>query len=95
MHRLLPVVVLLIFLAGAGCEKVDQAFEAVDKAKAIKTDVEKKFNDTKKDLTGKAEEITQKISKDLPVVPLKEGKEKKSSDHEGKQEKEDKKRHDD
>jgi hypothetical protein len=35
-----------------GCEKVDQAFETIDKVKSFKTDLEKKGNEAKEKAQG-------------------------------------------
>lgn len=50
MRRLISVLFVLACFAAPACEKVDQAFEAVDKAKTIKDDVEKKVQGFKKDV---------------------------------------------
>ncbi len=49
--------------------------------------VEKKFNETKKDLKGTAGQITEKLRKDVGV-PLLKDRQGKSSEDEGKEEKE-------
>jgi hypothetical protein len=53
----------MLFLNTAACERVDKAFEAVDKAKNLKMEFEKKAAEVKKDITGKAEEFGEKVKK--------------------------------
>jgi hypothetical protein len=69
LHRLLPIVLTVAFFGVVGCEKVDQAFEAVEKAKALKTDIEQTADRMKKELTGKAEEIRGKALNELGPLP--------------------------
>jgi Skp family chaperone for outer membrane proteins len=51
-YSMLIVIVLLLFDTAA-CEKVDKAFEAVDKAKNLKAEFEKKADEVKKNMSGK------------------------------------------
>lgn len=50
----------LFFFSVVGCKRIDQAFEAVEKAKALKSDIEKTVSQSKKDLTDMTEEIKKK-----------------------------------
>ena len=59
-----------------GCEKVDQAFETVDKVKAFKTDLEKKGNEVKK----KAQGLIPESSRGLLGTEERESKDKKNED---------------
>ncbi|OPY68925.1 MAG: hypothetical protein A4E57_01524 [Syntrophorhabdaceae bacterium PtaU1.Bin034] len=79
MKRFLPVLSLIVFMIAFGCEKVDQAFETVEKAKDLKNDIEKTADQVKKDLTSKAEEIKEKAQKEVAKVPFLERKEKNGS----------------
>ncbi|MHB8108650.1 MAG: hypothetical protein ACYDHW_01305 [Syntrophorhabdaceae bacterium] len=88
MYRILVLVFLFTFISLVGCEKADQALEAVEKAKNLKSDIEKKYNDTKKDLTGKADEFKEKARKE--GILIMDGKEKKKSGQEGDKQKEEK-----
>ncbi len=83
MQRLVSVIFLVICLSILGCERVDQAFEAVEKAKTLKGDIEKTANQVKKDLTGKAEEIKEKALKEVGAAPyLSQKAEKQRRDYE-------------
>lgn len=83
MHRLLPLIFLVVFFSVIGCEKIDQAFEAVEKVKALKGDLGKTADQVKKDLTGQAEEIKKKALKELGPLPYLDNKqEKKPGDSE-------------
>jgi Skp family chaperone for outer membrane proteins len=79
LKHFLPVLSLIVFMGVFGCEKVDQAFETVEKAKALKNDIEKTADQVKKDLTSKAEEIKEKAQKEVAKVPFLERKEKEGS----------------
>lgn len=74
------IFILILFVSLLGCEKVDQAFETVEKVKALKTDIKKTTGQVKKDLTGKAEEIKKNTLKDVGGLPYLNQQEKESSD---------------
>ena len=57
------IVIVMLFCGTMACEKVDKAFEAVDKAKNLKVEFEKKADEVKKDITGKAEAFDEKVKK--------------------------------
>jgi hypothetical protein len=57
------MVIVMLFSGTVACEKVDKAFEAVDKAKNLKAEFEKKADEVKKDITGKAETFGENIKK--------------------------------
>ncbi len=67
MHRFLPCMFLILFLIA--CDKVDQAFETVDKVKTLKSDIEKTADQVKKDLTGRAEKIKNRALKEAGGLP--------------------------
>ena len=69
MHRFLPIIFVIVFVSVVGCERVDQAFETLEKAKALKSDIEKTADQVKKDLTDKAEEIKNKALKEVGAMP--------------------------
>lgn len=83
MYRIFIFISLFVFIGLVGCEKADQAFEAVEKAKNLKKDIEKQYNDTKKELTGKADEIKEKARKE--GLSIMDGKKKESSEQEKKE----------
>ncbi len=83
------IAVLFIFLGIVACEKIDQAFEAVDKAKSIKTDLEKSGSELMKNFTGKGEK-NGKEATDSTGSSLKKEKSNSSSKDE-KDEKDDEK----
>lgn len=68
MHRLLAVIFLAAMIGSTGCEKADQTLETLEKAKALKSDVEKTVGQVKKDLSGKAEEIKAKALKEAGTL---------------------------
>jgi hypothetical protein len=78
VHRF--IFILILFVGLLGCDRVDQAFETVEKVKALKTDIEKTAGQVKKDLMGKAEEIKKNTLKDVGELPYLNQQEKESSD---------------
>ncbi len=81
MYQAVCVLCLLAFLCFVGCEKVDQAVEAAVKVKAIKSDIEKKADEVRKDISAQADQISEKVREDLRKVPYGE-KVKQSDEHE-------------
>lgn len=81
----------LIFSA-TSCDQVDKAFEAVDKAKNLKTEFEKKTDEVKKDIAGKAEEFGEKVKRSADNLGGKSGKDDKGSEDTEKPRKEGKER---
>ena len=67
MKNVLIIAVLVMVLNVIGCEQVDKAFEAVDKAQKLKTEMEKKASEVKKDITDKAEELNQQVRKETGI----------------------------
>ena len=63
MKHIMIMVGILLFFGTIACEKVDKAFEAVDKAKNLKAELEKTANEVKKDISGKAEALTEQAKK--------------------------------
>jgi outer membrane murein-binding lipoprotein Lpp len=53
---------VLAFLLIAGCEKVDKANQAVEKAKNLKTEMDKTVDKVKKGLADKTEELARKAA---------------------------------
>jgi hypothetical protein len=53
MYRFLLFMFLILFVGAVACEKVDQAFETVEKVKALKSDIEKTADQVKRDLNRK------------------------------------------
>jgi hypothetical protein len=47
------IVIVSLLIGTTACEKVDKAFEAVDKAKNLKAEFEKKADEIKKDMSDK------------------------------------------
>lgn len=78
MHRF--IFILILFVGLLGCDRVDQAFETVEKVKALKTDIEKTAGEVKKDLMGKTEEIKKNTLKDVGGLPYLNQQEKEPSD---------------
>jgi hypothetical protein len=82
MKQALLILVIIFFASGlVGCEQAQQALDAVDKAKSLKGDIEKKANEVK--------------DKALGLVPRNTGKgkseeEKKGGDGENENDKEEK-----
>lgn len=74
--------VALLFFSATSCDRVDKAFEAVDKAKNLKAEFEKKADDVKKDITDKAEAFGEKVKKSADNLGSQSGKDDK--DPEGK-----------
>jgi len=77
MKKILVVIMLCIFISSlSGCEKADEALKALDKAKIVKEDIDKK-----------TKEIKDKVQS---IIPGLMGAEKKSDgpDKEGRKEKE-------
>ncbi len=85
MHRSITIVLFLLLFATVACEKVDQAIDAVDKAKAIKTDIEKKADEVKKDLMSKADKVSQGILKDMDKLQTREKENASGEEKEGKE----------
>ncbi len=50
------------------CDNIELATETINRAEEIKTHVEKRFSETKDELTGKAEEIKEKIREDIRMA---------------------------
>jgi hypothetical protein len=71
MRRLMILIAVAVFLCAAACEKADKAFDAVDKAKNLKADLEKKAEEAQKGLTGAAEAYRDKVreASDILVGP--------------------------
>jgi hypothetical protein len=83
MKRMLLVIMICVFLSGLpGCEKADEALKALDKAKTVKEDIDKK-----------TKEVKDKVQS---IIPGLMGDEKKSDgpDKEGKEGGGDKEKHD-
>ncbi len=85
--QIVYLVVLITALCATviACDKVDLATEAIGRAKAITTDVEERFIETKEELTGKAKEINKKIRKDIGMTARKYKGGKTPSDQERKE----------
>lgn len=79
MYRVLAVIAVIVLISPLGCDKVDQAFETVEKARALKNDIEKTADEVKKDLIGKAEKIKDKARNEVGKLPYLDQKEEKES----------------
>jgi len=77
MKQVLFIVVCFTVMATLiGCEKVDQAFETIDKVKSYKTDLEKKGNEVKE----KAQSLIPEPTRGLFGIEKKESKNAKDKD---------------
>jgi len=90
MNYKIIMVLALLFFSAVACEKVDKAFEAVDKAKNLKAEFEKKANEIKKDITGQAEAFEDKVKKSADRLGGPSSKDDKGSDYKAKSQKEEK-----
>jgi len=59
------IVIVSLLIGTTACEKVDKAFEAVDKAKNLKAEFEKKADEVKKDMSDKDSKKPQKTDKEI------------------------------
>lgn len=75
---MVPVLFLLICLAG--CERVEQAKDTLNKAKELKSDFQKKSDEVHKDAADKAEGYRDRIEKKLGLKPGAEGNNRGDSD---------------
>ena len=80
MKVLISLAVMFFLLGTVACEKVDQAFEAVDKAKKIKTDLEKSGSEMMKNFTGKGEETGKEGADSTGSSSKKDGTDSSSKD---------------
>jgi Skp family chaperone for outer membrane proteins len=87
MNYAIIVASALLFFSTVACEKVDKAFEAVDKAKNLKAKFEKKADEVKKDITGKAEAFGEKVKKSADNLGAPSSKDDKGSDYKDKSQK--------
>jgi hypothetical protein len=81
---------LLVFMTCAACEKADQAIDAINKAKTLKDDIQKKAQEVTDDIKGKANQIVGGFTKNTSKKPT-DGKDKES--RKGKGEYEDREDH--
>lgn len=93
MKYTMITIAALVFISAAACERVDKAFEAVDKAKSLKTEVGKTASEMKRDITGKTEALAEKSAEKLVGLSDRdkkrpEGKEKSQKEENGKNERE-------
>lgn len=88
MRYVLLIAVVLLLFGTVACEKVDKAFDAVDKAKKLKTELEKTADEVKKDIVGKAEEVEKKVKKGVGNFDSLSAKDGKDSEHSDKSPKE-------
>lgn len=66
MRCKLVVIAIVCLLATYGCEKVDRALDAADKAKNLAEDVEKKARSIGSDVEQKVKETKEKALSSLP-----------------------------
>jgi len=85
MCRAFIIAGMLAFFSLTACEKVDQAFEAVDKVKTIKSDIEKKADEVKKGVLSKADEVVRSVGNEGGAASS-SGEEKRSNKGEKEQE---------
>jgi Skp family chaperone for outer membrane proteins len=77
MKQVLFIVMCFTVMATLiGCEKVDQAFETIDKVKSYKTDLEKKGNEVKE----KAQSLIPEPARGLLGNEKKESKDSKDKE---------------
>ncbi len=67
----LVILITALCATEIACDRVDLATEAIDKAKAITTDVGEKFVETKEELADKAKEIDKRIRRDIGMAARK------------------------
>ena len=82
MYRTVLALFLFLCFGTLACERVDQAIDAVDKVKAIKSDLEKKAAKVTKDVTSRADQISEGVRKHIGKLPYGE-KDKKSGEGKG------------
>lgn len=72
-------VAVFLFFSATSCDRVDKAFEAVDKAKNLKTEFDKKADEVKKEMSEKAEAFGEKVKKSADTLGNQYGKDDRDS----------------
>ena len=90
MKHLLLIAVVFSFFGTIACERVDQAFDAVEKTKNLKKEFEKTANEAKKEIADKAEAFGIKVKKNTDSSEGPSGKDEKGSEQGKKSVKEEK-----
>jgi Skp family chaperone for outer membrane proteins len=82
--------VAFLLFSATSCDRVDKAFEAVDKAKNLKTEFDKKADEVKKEMSEKAEAFGEKVKKSADTLGSQYGKDDKDSENKSKSQNEEK-----
>ena len=100
LFRSMLMIIGIVVIFGAGilsCDRVDKALEAVDKAKNLQSEIEKKAGELKKNVEQSTEDIAGRFKKGTENRDSSnnEAKRSENGDKSGKEEQKNKKDHDD